>query len=545
MEHKKICNTCGKVFCYTDEDVNGSNLARISTVINALGGLTASSAYSSNESLKRSHMSSENIVDYNRCPYCHSKDVEEITGEELEKINYQKSLNNSTSTISIAPGASEESIEQRIELFIEDNDFSKAYGYINALLDINPKNSKAYFYQLLVENKCKRINDLIDNGIDVISSKQLQRINDFNPEYGSQLINEYNTLTINKLINKAEQVISVSLDADEIKEYVEELSKYKDNAEVQKMLSKCNSKIDELLEKRKIEETERLLASAQNALKNSKNLSQIENIISELNNHEDIEQIHSLILELENKKIEINKKRRKNILMAAFSCVAIALLLFVYNSTIAPSLNYNKAIKAYENKNYNTALTLFRKNPSYKESSSFINNISKNKFSSVKIDDFIEFGEYKGEPIVWRVLDVHGSQVLLFSEYVLDNVKFDNDSNSWNNSYLKKWLNDSFYNEVFANGEKEMIITSSEIPEKVYLLNYPLYKQLFGEGYKLRAKATSYAEKNYNGSWWLGQGSPYNDNNAACIGRDGLVDREGLNVSYTLGVRPFIRVETK
>ena len=84
--------------------------------------------------------------------------------------------------------------------------------------------------------------------------------------------------------------------------------------------------------------------------------------------------------------------------------------------------------------------------------------------SEVKTGDIIKFGSYEQdnnfengkEPIEWIVLSKENDKVLLLSKYGLDccgnDVLF-----RWQDCYLEKWLNDSFYNQAFSDEEKEFI----------------------------------------------------------------------------------------
>ena len=77
---------------------------------------------------------------------------------------------------------------------------------------------------------------------------------------------------------------------------------------------------------------------------------------------------------------------------------------------------------------------------------------------TIKTGDYIQFGRYYGQPILWRIIHInqHGDP-LLFSEYILTYKPFDAagsgkfgegdsdrekyGSNNWKNSSLRKWLN--------------------------------------------------------------------------------------------------------
>lgn len=100
--YKKICNTCGNVFCYTYEDLKKNDelskkalLAGLTQIGGALSGHYATGAtagQSADDNLAR-------IVDYNKCPHCGSTDLRDATEEELQQF---KNKNLGTPAVSAA-----------------------------------------------------------------------------------------------------------------------------------------------------------------------------------------------------------------------------------------------------------------------------------------------------------------------------------------------------------------------------------------------------------------------------------------------------------
>lgn len=76
------------------------------------------------------------------------------------------------------------------------------------------------------------------------------------------------------------------------------------------------------------------------------------------------------------------------------------------------------------------------------------------------------------QPIEWKILSSNSKGKLLQSIKVLDaqdyNSNKDNPNNSFEESSLKEWLNNAFYNDAFSKEEQERIIAkSSEIKVKI------------------------------------------------------------------------------
>ncbi len=80
--------------------------------------------------------------------------------------------------------------------------------------------------------------------------------------------------------------------------------------------------------------------------------------------------------------------------------------------------------------------------------------------------NYIYFGSYPQgkngeiEPIKWRILSKTDNELFLLSEYILDAKRFDAKSNNYENSEIRKWLNNEFYDKAFDEEEKSMILTT-------------------------------------------------------------------------------------
>ena len=78
------CNVCGHIFCYTEEDLlkNAEN-AGIGA-LTALGGLASAlgggSIFHTHHLQGQADRYTDKIVDYSRCPSCHSSNISELEG---------------------------------------------------------------------------------------------------------------------------------------------------------------------------------------------------------------------------------------------------------------------------------------------------------------------------------------------------------------------------------------------------------------------------------------------------------------------------------
>lgn len=75
-------------------------------------------------------------------------------------------------------------------------------------------------------------------------------------------------------------------------------------------------------------------------------------------------------------------------------------------------------------------------------------------------DERINDGEeywFKVEPIKWQVLAEDENHYFLLSSLLIDKGKFDDDSSNYENSTIRTWLNDDFYNKAF-DGVKDKLV---------------------------------------------------------------------------------------
>ena len=75
----------------------------------------------------------------------------------------------------------------------------------------------------------------------------------------------------------------------------------------------------------------------------------------------------------------------------------------------------------------------------------------------IEIGEHVMYGSYQGEPVEWRVLDKKDGEILLLSEYGLDILPFDDSGSGsiiWENSSIRNWLNNEFYNSTFSKEEQ-------------------------------------------------------------------------------------------
>lgn len=193
--------------------------------------------------------------------------------------------------------------------------------------------------------------------------------------------------------------------------------------------------------------------------------------------------------------------------------------------------------------------------------------------------------ENGAEDIEWIVIKDNGDSLMLLSKYVLDCVGFNSSyaGTDWDNSYVRSFLNSTFYDAAFNDSEKSIILSyaTTNIPasegveekivtDNVFLLSYEEIAELFPENIELadesrqgpvseyaKAKGVWYVKDEFYsvlgfkereipesvigcGNWWLRTNGP-KQTFAMDVAADGTIRTTGHDVGSKLdGIRPVI-----
>ena len=586
MEYRRKCKVCGHIWCYTDQDLkeNQTNSAMtavsaIGQIASAFGGNIFQQAYLNNQTDKLKNK----IVDYNKCPQCNSLSTELISDEEWKQLNKKKSQGTAVQqikTIQISSNATPESLINRATVFLEDLEWEKADAYAEACLDMEPQNASAYLIKLLAElqvptkeklSKCK--SSFEDNAL----YKKVLRYGE--SELVSELKNYINI--INERNQKAQQreiynqAIKLMNSASMEKEYKEaeklfaKIPEYS-NAEVLK--NECSEKA-EVCRKETIYLTATNLTAQETIESYEAALIKYKSIINWKDSESKIDfcehKITQLKQEEEITRINSEKKRKRNKRIA--SIVVPALLVVVITIICCmPAIKYTIACSKINSEDFITAYDLLSKN-NYKDSSTKATEIKAKayaqKISNSSEGDIVTYGNYKGSDINWFIIEKSGNKALLLSEKVLDKKPYHDkvETTTWENCYIRTWLNESFISEAFSASEVDYIINSSlnhpnslkygtsggnATNDKIFLLSI-----LEAQDY------LTYATRNVDEYWWLrspvsyssftSSGKLYESWYGAVVTHEGEI-KEGItggDIKWTKsegsGVRPAIWVEYK
>jgi len=202
----------------------------------------------------------------------------------------------------------------------------------------------------------------------------------------------------------------------------------------------------------------------------------------------------------------------------------------------------------------------------------------------VEKDDIITFGNFE-----WRVLDVAGDKALVITENVVEKRAFHSindvtNKTTWENSDIRKYLNERFYNQ-FDSAEQARIIETKVVNpdnpwygknqyddtrDKIFLLSYEELVRYFGDSGNLKNRKgfsegymgegnpdgisdeynearIAYDSKGHNSCWWLrspGGSRDHSDNDHITAGSvDHVIWLCGDNITRKdNGVRPAMWV---
>lgn len=239
----------------------------------------------------------------------------------------------------------------------------------------------------------------------------------------------------------------------------------------------------------------------------------------------------------------------------------------------------NKAAESYykygevsaKNSDYENAYNAFNNAGDYQNAKELA---AKYKFAVVGIGQTIAFGKYEqdnnttngAEDLVWYVLYKEQDKVLLLSKYLVEKMAFDETLKlpntetkpfTYENSTIRKFVNETFYNAAFSEAEKKAIIPLTiaendaqgvEIAKsenKVFIPTYEMIEKYVTKSTMKTAETTKHVNPNATYStrkmtWWT---SSINQTGteSVVISNSGVVSKAAL--SGVLGVRPAIWVD--
>lgn len=149
----------------------------------------------------------------------------------------------------------------------------------------------------------------------------------------------------------------------------------------------------------------------------------------------------------------------------------------------------------------------------------------------LRVAKYLKFG-YNDLPIIWEIVEWKNNQLMLISKHILTTRRFDGETNVYEISEIKKWLENEFYNDTFSDKEKT-IINSITLPSKEEI-------EKFYPSIESRRK-TGLVDKNFAWHYWLRSPSSGNSCFAWCVNIGGyMYDRDVSSSEF--GVVPVLHI---
>ena len=197
--------------------------------------------------------------------------------------------------------------------------------------------------------------------------------------------------------------------------------------------------------------------------------------------------------------------------------------------------------------------------------------------NQAKVGDKINLGSYEQdnnaendkEEITWLVLAVEGDKALVISEKVLDAKKYNSEKTdiTWENSTMRKWLNNEFMEAAFKKKESKKIVETTltnldnpkhktpggnETKDKIFLLSLDELEKYFKTPELRSAMGTAFAEKNglklgqyinnKGTAMWLLRTPGHKANGVCYVNNDGI-DYTTFVDYESCGIRPAMWIK--
>ena len=166
--------------------------------------------------------------------------------------------------------------------------------------------------------------------------------------------------------------------------------------------------------------------------------------------------------------------------------------------------------------------------------------------------DRIEFGNYNGAPIQWRVISKRNDKIELMTENIVCERPFSDTTENvtWETCSLRAWLNNEFYNSAFSAMEQRAIVTTTVVASDISDVNPDVFACTLGEWTQDKVFLLNFFDASNNGylrnhwstfdsSWWTCSQCISDPSNASFVDRTTSY-YSGLPLTDSCGVRPVI-----
>lgn len=210
MEYTVKCNTCGKIYCFTDKDLKEAKQNAALGAISAVGGIASVLGGSWMQTYALNNQTDKyasKVIDYSKCPFCHSSKVHLMSEAEQRQANMEKNpveqQNESIGeppapkkAITVNSGASIDTLMMRAELFLEDGDWESASAYCDNILDMDPTISRVYLLKAMASYRIHTEEELGRRFTEVEDDPLIKKAIRFGDETTQRKIESYNQASV-------------------------------------------------------------------------------------------------------------------------------------------------------------------------------------------------------------------------------------------------------------------------------------------------------------------------------------------------------------
>lgn len=475
---------------------------------------------------------------------------------------------------------------KRAFMFLEDGEWDRADDFCEQVLNIDPECAEAYLVKLMIDLRVKTKDCLKDCAEPFDgNSNYVKALRFGDADLRNSLTEAIDYINIrNKNVHleetytRAKAAMDAAATEDAYKaaaKLFESISGYKDAAALSVACIEKAEVVhkDEILATAEAKMTGTKIVNYEAAVKllelipgwkdADEKKAKCERIIEELQEKQ----------ELARKKTKENTKKAKKIaaIFAVIAVIAIAAAIVV-KTVVVPNKQYNDAVAMIDAgdvvEGYEVLLALDGYKDSAEKAATIFDKYKIEKVKTAEEGQYILFGAYEQdnnisngkEDVEWLVLEVKDNKALVISKYVLACQQYHTEVGyiTWEDSALRKWLNDAFINSVFTEEEKEMIYTSpvywemkNGTQDRVFLLSIAEAAGIPLDERKGQPTEYAIASGQLSGkecSWWLrskGESGTKGMSTTADFmnGTGRMLNHFRLAINNNLGVRPAMWID--
>ncbi|MCR5431394.1 MAG: DUF6273 domain-containing protein [Lachnospiraceae bacterium] len=246
-------------------------------------------------------------------------------------------------------------------------------------------------------------------------------------------------------------------------------------------------------------------------------------------------------------------------------------LLAKYKYDSLAEKRFNKAEELISNASYDEAYILLSGNTfiGSEAKKDSIKNVSPEiKFLGKKVGDTVDFGSFEldgntengKEHLEWKILEIKDDSCLVICDSFIDFLQFNtvNVEINWEQSYCRKILNLSHYQDMFSNKEKELVLEKNVEATKnpsydtdpgkdctnyLFLLSCDEFSRLLKDEADRKVSSITYKAQPNGMNWWLRTPGAATGS-IVYVNADGEMVLEGAPANLQFCIRPAMWVKT-